>query len=501
MSDTLTADAVDAARQKLVFRTEAFIDGGFTPAASGKTFASINPATEEELAQIAACDHADIDRAVTASRQAFDSGVWSKLAPDARKQAMLAFADHLEAHTLELAVLEALDSGKPVNECHDLDVPDTINSIRWHAEAIDKTYDAVAPVGDAQLAMIVREPVGVVATVLPWNFPLMMAGWKLGPALATGNSVIVKPAEQTSLTTLRLAELAFEAGIPAGVLNVVPGLGESAGQALGMHDDVDMVSFTGSTDVGRLFLQYAAQSNLKRVALECGGKNPQIVMDDIEDIEHVAAHVVEGAFWNMGENCSAGSRLLVHHAVKDRLLDAIEAELQNWPVGDPLDPATKLGPLIERAHHDKVLAHIAEAKDAGYSARIGGGVPAGKDQGYYVEPTIFDAVAHNAGVARDEIFGPVLAVVPFETEAEAIQIANDTPYGLAASLWTQDFDRAHRMARAIRAGTVAINCFSEGDATTPFGGYKQSGFSSRDKSAYAQDQYCELKTIWAELSV
>lgn len=501
MTDSLTQDTITQQRERLEYRNLAFIDGRFVAACTGETFETLNPATGELLTRVAACDGADVDLAVQAARRAFEAGVWSGLAPDGRKAIMQRFADLIEANCLELAVLEALEAGKPVGECYNVDIPDTANTIRWHAEAADKLHDAVTPTDKSVLSIVKREPIGVVGAVLPWNFPAMMAGWKLGPALVTGNSVVLKPAELTSLGTLRLAELAHEAGIPAGVLNVVPGLGHVAGRAIGLHPDIDLAAFTGSTEVGRKFLEYSAASNLKRVVLECGGKNPQVVMPDVSDLKTVANNVLAAAFWNMGENCSAGSRLLVHRSVKDALLDEILVQLEaDWRTGDPLDPEVQLGALVEQAHMDKVLAYIEQAKAEGLTVVAGGTRLREESGGYFVAPTIFDEVPKDAAVACEEIFGPVLAVVPFDTEEEAIAIANDTCYGLAASLWSDDLNTVHRMSAAIRAGTVSVNCFSEGDITTPFGGYKQSGFGGRDKSVYAHDQYCELKTTWIQLA-
>jgi gamma-glutamyl-gamma-aminobutyraldehyde dehydrogenase len=500
MTDTLTRSAIDQQVERLEYRNQAFINGRFVAARSGATFSTLNPATGQVLCEVAACDAEDVDSAVKAARAAFDAGVWSRLAPAERKATMIRFADLIDANRLELSVLESLEAGKPVGECYAIDIPDTANTIRWHAEAGDKLYDALSPSAPGNIGMIKREPIGVVGAVLPWNFPCMMAGWKLGPALITGNSVILKPAELTSLATLRLAELAFEAGIPAGVLNVVPGLGHTAGKAIGLHPDIDMTAFTGSTEVGRLFLEYSAKSNLKRVVLECGGKNPQVVMGDAGDLQAVASNVLSAAFWNMGENCSAGSRLIVHRSIKDALLEEILSQLEDWATGDPLDPDVRLGALIEEAHMDKVLGHIEQAKAEGCKLVTGGVRLHAESGGYFVAPTIFDASSNRSSVAQDEIFGPVLAVIAFDTEEEAIAIANDTCYGLAASLWTANINMAHRMAAAIRAGTVSVNCFSEGDISTPFGGYKQSGFGGRDKSIYAHDQYCELKTTWIQLS-
>ncbi|MBU3055791.1 aldehyde dehydrogenase [Pseudomonas indica] len=500
MTDALTRSAIDQMIERLEFRNQAFIDGRFVAARSGATFETLNPATGQVLAEVAACDAEDVDLAVQAARVAFESGVWSKLAPAERKATLQRFADLIDAHRLELSVLESLESGKPVGECFVVDIPDTAATIRWHAEAGDKLYNAISPSNPSNIGMIVREPVGVVGAVLPWNFPCMMAGWKLGPSLITGNSVILKPAELTSLATLRLAELAYEAGIPAGVLNVVPGYGHTAGKAIGLHPDIDLAAFTGSTEVGRLFLEYAAKSNLKRVVLECGGKNPQVVMADAGDLQVVASNVLNAAFWNMGENCSAGSRLIVHRSLKDALVEELLRQLEGWKTGDPLDPRVRLGALVEQAHMEKVLDHIERAKAEGARLLTGGMRLFPESGGYFVAPTLFDNVTNASSVAREEIFGPVLAVITFDTEEEAIAIANDTCYGLAASLWTSNINTAHRVASAIRTGTVSVNCFSEGDICTPFGGYKQSGFGGRDKSVYAHDQYCELKTTWIQLS-
>ncbi|KPM80473.1 MULTISPECIES: aldehyde dehydrogenase [Cobetia] len=500
MSETLSRDAIAEQIERLEYRHLAFIDGRFVAAQSGETFETLNPATGELLTHVAACNGEDVDLAVKAARRAFEAGVWSGLAPAERKVIMQRFADLIDANCLELAVLEALEAGKPISECYTVDIPDTANTIRWHAEAVDKLYDDVAPTSGDTVATIRREPLGVVGAVLPWNFPAMMAGWKLGPALITGNSVVLKPAELTSLSTLRLAELALQAGIPAGVLNVVPGLGHVAGKAIGLHPDIDLAAFTGSTEIGRRFLEYSAASNLKRVVLECGGKNPQVVMPDVTDLKEVASNVLAAAFWNMGENCSAGSRLIVHHSIKDDLLEEMLLQLErDWKTGDPLDPDVQLGALIEQAHMDKVMSHISQAKEAGVKVATGGMRLHEQSGGYFVAPTIFDDVPADAAIASEEIFGPVLAVIPFETEEEAIAIANDTCYGLAASLWSNDLNTVYRMSSAIRAGTISVNCFSEGDITTPFGGYKQSGFGGRDKSIYAHDQYCELKTTWIQL--
>jgi gamma-glutamyl-gamma-aminobutyraldehyde dehydrogenase len=442
-----------------------------------------------------------VDRAVAAGRAAFDSGRWSRLAPASRKRVLLHFADLVEASTAQIARLDALDAGKPITDCESLDLPDLVTTLRWYAEALDKLFGKVAPTGEDSLGLIVREPAGVVGAVLPWNFPAAMLGWKLGPALAAGNSVIVKPAELSPLSALRVAELAAEAGIPDGVLNVVPGYGETAGRALGLHPDVDAVSFTGSTEVGRHFLRYSADSNLKRITLEMGGKSPQIVMADAAgDLAGVAAELTNAAFWNMGQNCTAGSRILVHSSIHGDLVNALSAEAASWNVGDPLEHATRVGPLIEPDAMERVLGYITAAAADGASIAHGGRRVLTETGGWFVEPTVVDDVRPDMPMARDEIFGPVTAVIPFADEREAIAIANDTSYGLAASVFTQDISTAHRLARAVRAGTVTVNCYGEGDITTPFGGYRASGFGGRDKGLEAFDQYTEDKTIWFALS-
>ncbi|HUF88090.1 MAG TPA: aldehyde dehydrogenase [Thermohalobaculum sp.] len=494
MAELLTREEYAAIADGLTLPRAAFIDGAFRRAQSGTTFPTVNPATGATLAEVAACGAADVDHAVAKAREAFEDGRWSRLHPAERKRTLIRLAKLMERNRHELAVMESLDSGKPIRDCATVDLPEAINTIKWHAEAIDKIYDQAAPAGEDVMAVIVREPIGVVGLVLPWNFPLLMLAWKIGPALAAGCPVIVKPAEQTSLTALRVAELAMEAGIPRGVLNVITGDGPGAGEPLGLHGDVDMISFTGSTETGRRFLRYSAESNLKTITLECGGKNPALVMEDAEELDLVAGHLVNGAFWNMGENCSATSRLIVHEAVKAPLMQRILARARDWRTGDPLDPANHLGALVDRTHFDKVCAWLERGR-ATATVALGG---TGNDG--YVLPTIFDDVASDDPLAREEIFGPVLSVITVASAEEAVAVANDTPYGLAASVFSANGKRALRAARAIRAGTVTVNCYGEGDVTTPFGGYRQSGFGGRDKSLHAHDQYTELKTIWIDLS-
>ncbi|WP_170366015.1 aldehyde dehydrogenase [Ruegeria arenilitoris] len=487
----LTRDEYASIAAGLDLPTGAFIDGGYRPAISGAVFPTVNPATGAVLTKVAACAAADVDLAVEKARESFDDGRWSRLHPSARKDVLIRLAKLMTRNARELAVMESIDSGKTIFDCETVDVPEAIHCLKWHAEAIDKIYDQVAPASDDHIAMILREPIGVVGLVLPWNFPLLMLAWKIGPALAAGCSVVVKPAMETPLTALRLAELAAEAGLPRGVLNVVPGGGAEVGEPIGRHMDIDMVSFTGSTVTGKKFLSYAAESNAKEVVLEMGGKNPAIVMEDAENVDRVAAHVVNGAFWNMGENCSATSRLIVHRAVKPELLERIAHHARQWTVGDPLDPATRLGALVSKDHFHKVCGYLDKAS----SVLLGG-----KAENGFVEATVVEIPDNDAPLAREEIFGPVLSVIEVAGFDEAIAMANDTPYGLCASLFTANAKRALRGARAIRAGTVTVNSFGEGDISTPFGGYKQSGFGGRDNGLHAHDQYTQLKTLWIDLS-
>jgi len=492
------ASAAAKLAASLQLSSNAVIGGQSVPPASGKTFDTINPATGEVLAAIADCDTIDVDRAVAAARRAFE-GPWSSMRPAERKRLILRFASLVEAHASELATIETLEGGKPITDTSTIDLPETVETLRWHGEAADKVYDQLSPSGPGVVSMIVREPIGVVGAVLPWNFPLMMAAWKLGPILATGNTVVLKPAEQTSITTIRLAELATEAGIPDGVVNVVPGFGERAGAPLGLHPDVDCVTFTGSTETGRRFLRYSADSNLKRVLLECGGKNPFVVMADADNLDSVAEHAATSIYWNGGQNCSSNSRLVVHRSIKDELVDLVVQKSRQWTVGDPLDPGTRIGAVIEPDHFDKITSSIAKAKKQGATLALGGSQVLAETGGLFVEPTVFDDVAADSALAQDEVFGPVLAVQSFAQPEEGIALANNTPYGLAASVFTSDLRTAHLASRRMQAGTVTVNCYGEGDITTPFGGYKLSGFGGRDNGLAAHDQYTETKTIWIEL--
>ncbi|TJY67186.1 aldehyde dehydrogenase [Arthrobacter sp. CAU 1506] len=478
----------------------AYIDGRHEEAADGATFETVDPSTGKVLGEVTAGGAEDIDRAVKAARRSFTSGVWSRLAPAERKRILLRFADLLEDDLEIIAQLDSVEAGKPITDCREIDTPDAINTIRWYAESIDKVFGKVSPTSSDNLAYVVREAIGVVGVVVPWNFPAVTLAWKIGPALAAGNSIVVKPAELSSLGAIRFAELATEAGVPDGVFNVVPGLGHIAGKALGLHDDVDAITFTGSTEVGRKFLRYAADSNLKEVSLECGGKSPQIVFADAkEDLQVIAEDMVTAAFWNAGQNCTAGSRILVQNSIRSELVELLVERANKLRLGSPADPGTQMGPLIEASAADRTIRYIEEAVSAGAEIAAGGKRALPETGGYFVQPTVLDGVTPDMPVAREEIFGPVVAVLGFEDTDEAIRIANASSYGLAATIWSRDIYTALKLAGAVRAGTVAINGYSEGDITTPFGGFRTSGFGGREKGIEAFEQYTELKTVWITL--
>jgi len=480
--------------------TRLFINGEFTDAQAGGRFATINPANGETLAEMAEGMPADIDRAVAAARAAFRSGVWSKMAPRDRMEVLYAFAALVDEHAEELAVLETLDMGKPIGDVVAEDLPAVISTIRFMAEGIDKIEGSVTNTDNDSLHLVIREPLGVVGCISPWNYPLLMATWKIAPALAAGNTVVLKPAEQSPMSCLRLAELFVQAGGPAGVFNVVNGMGETAGKALALHNDVAKVSFTGSTTVGKLILQYAGQSNMKRVGLECGGKSPQIFMADLPDMEAAVDAAYNGVFANMGEVCSAGSRLLVERPIYDEFVERFIAQGQHAYVpGDPLDPGTNMGPLVDRESQQRVLGMIDAGKKEGAKLHFGGDAPDNLAQGAFVNPTLFSDVNNQMSIARNEIFGPVASVIPFDGPAEAIEIANDTIYGLAAGIWTRDINQAFRLVKDIEAGVVWVNSYEDGDMTQPFGGYKQSG-QARDKCMESLKSYTQGKSAWVRLS-
>lgn len=480
-------------------RNKMLVDGEWTDSSSGKTFDTLNPATGLPITAVAEGAEADIDAAVSSARVAFEDGRWANLTPRDRGQALVRLAGLIEENGDELQLLETLDVGKPIRYSRRVDVAQAVHTYSWYGEAADKLYDDIAPTGPKALGLITREPIGVVGSVTPWNFPMMINSWKLAPALVAGNSVVLKPAEQSPLSALRVAELALEAGIPPGVLNVVPGYGETAGRALGLHPDVDGITFTGSTEVGKLFLQYAGQSNMKRVSAETGGKTPNIIFADAPDLAFAIGAVGFSIFWNTGEMCIAGSRLLVERSVYDRVVEEVGELAGSWMPGDPLDPATKAGPIVDQNQLDRVLHYVQRGHEQGARLVSGGNRAMADTGGYYVEPTVFADVTNDMDIARDEIFGPVLSIIPFDTEQEALAIANETRYGLSAAVWTSNLGRAHRMSAALKAGTVWVNNFDTSDITAPFGGYKESGFGGKDKSLLALDKYTNVKTTWINL--
>lgn len=493
-------DDIRARTDKVAIETRAFINGRHCAARSGASFTTLNPATGAPLANLAACDAGDVDLAVKAARAAFNKGSWSRATPETRKKVLFALADAIEREGEELALLESLDSGKTLRDCRHEVITEVPNFFRWYAETLDKDFGKVVPTGPEAFSVIVKEPIGVVGLIVPWNFPLLMAAWKLAPALATGCSVVLKPAEQTSLTALRLGALAAEAGLPEGVLNVVTGMGETAGQAIGRHPDIDMVSFTGSGEVGALLLGYAAQSNLKPVGLELGGKSPFLVLEDARVDEALIDHAISAAFWNGGQNCSANMRQIVHRKHYDEVLSRLVAKAEALAVGDPLDDKTDIGAMISAEHRARVLDFVASGQAEGARLLTGGTALEG-NAGFFLRPAVFERMRPEMQIARDEIFGPVLGLIMVESDEAALALAQDTDFGLHASVFTQNLDRAMHFARALPVGTVSINAFSEGNIATPFGGYRRSGSLSRDNGLEALEQYRQTKTIWMGLGV
>jgi len=479
---------------KLKFEGRAYINGRYVDAIDSKKFENINPATGETLCSVAKCNHKDVDLAVKVSRKAFESGVWSRSTPEHRKEVLLKFAELLRKHGDENSVLECVDTGKLINDCINEVANDAPMHFQWYGELIDKVFGKVGATDPSITSLVIKEPIGVVAGVVPWNFPLMMAVWKAAPALAAGCSIIIKPAEDTPLTALRVAKLASEAGIPDGVFNVVPGYGD-VGEALGRHNDVDAVSFTGSTEVGGYFMKYSGESNLKTVGLEMGGKSPFIVLEDAKINDTLIDNAINSAFWNGGQNCSANMRQIIHSKIKDEFLDKVSKRVKNIKVGDPLNTDSNMGSMISKGHLAKVDGYIQKGIDEGAKILMGG-VSESSQKGFFAKPTLFDNVKENMTIAQEEIFGPVLGVMTVNNENEALNIAKNSKYGLHASVFTQDINKAFHLAKSLPCGTVSVNTFSEGDIKVPFGGYKQSGSLSRDQGTEALNQYLQTKTIW-----
>ncbi|MER9129069.1 aldehyde dehydrogenase [Mesorhizobium sp. M0768] len=494
----INQNTIDMLRKAEVGVRNLFIDGAQTAGASGATLPVISPIDGRPFASIADANAVDVDRAVASARKAFEKGSWSRAAPAFRKKILTKLAELVEKHVDELAVLGVRDNGTEIGMAYKAEPLSAAGTIRYYAEAIDKVYGEIAPTAENVLGLIHKEPLGVVGVIVPWNFPLMIGAWKIAPALAAGNSIVVKPPEVASLTLLRLAELAAEAGLPAGVFNVVTGRGAVAGEALGLHMDVDAIAFTGSGPVGRHLLEYAARSNLKRVFLELGGKSPNIVFADAPDLKQAAIVSANGIFRNSGQVCVAGSRLLVQASVYDRFMDELLAATTRLKVGDPLNLTSDVGAVSSAEQLDKNLGFVERATAEGARLVTGGGRILAETGGSYMAPTIFENVTQEMQLAREEVFGPVLGVMRFETEEEAVRLANSTVYGLASAVWTANLSTAHRMVRNINAGVVHVNTYGGADITVPLGGVKQSGFG-RDKSMHALDKYTDLKTAWISL--
>ncbi len=490
----MSAEKYKLIADKLKFEGKAYINGKYVDAINGEKFETINPATSETLCSVAKCNNKDVDLAVKVSRNAFESGIWSRSTPEHRKEVLIKFAKLLSEQGEENSVLECVDTGKLITDCINEVANDAPMHFQWYGELIDKVFGKVGPTDPSITSLIVKEPIGVVAGIVPWNFPLMMAVWKMAPALATGCSVIIKPAEDTPLTAIKVAKTASEAGIPDGVLNVLPGYGD-VGEALGRHNDVDAVSFTGSTEVGGYFMKYSGESNLKTVGLEMGGKSPFIVLDDAKITDDLIDNAINSAFWNGGQNCSANMRQIIHYKIKDEFLDKVSKRVESLKVGDPLNLENNMGSMISKVHLQKVDSYIQKGIDEGAKV-LHGGVSDPNQKGFFAKPTLFDDVKENMTIAQDEIFGPVLGIITVKNEDEALKIAKNSKYGLHASVFTQDINKAFHLAKSLPCGTVSVNTFSEGDIKTPFGGYKQSGSLSRDQGTEALNQYLQTKTIW-----
>lgn len=483
--------------ETLSFPNQHFINGKFTNSLSGKTFDAISPIDQRVLCKVSAGQTEDVDQAVNAAKKTFESGIWRDLNPRQKKEIMLKWAELVRQKYEEIALLETLEVGKPISDTSGYDALAVARNIQWYAETIDKTYDEIAPAPKNALAMITREPLGVIGAIVPWNYPIVISSWKFAPALAMGNSVVLKPSEESSLATLLIAQLGVEAGLPEGVFNVVTGLGHEAGRALALHKDVAKIAFTGSPGVGRMMLQYAAESNLKQVALELGGKSPQVVLNDVVDLDAAASTIAWGIFYNSGQTCNAGSRVIVQEGIKDALFERLSTFVADFKCGDPLDPSTQMGPVVSLKQRDRINSYLEMVGKSGEKFVFGGERAVGSSCQF--KPTLVDGVAHDSKLVQEEIFGPVIVCEVASDEQHALELANGTDYGLAASVWSGNITRAHNFARKLRAGTVWINTFDMSDVITPFGGFKNSG-SGRDKSLHALDSYSALKTTWVDLN-
>lgn len=482
--------------ESLTFPKGLFINGEFCDSVSGETYEAVNPATQKKFSFIASANEEDVDLAVASARQAFENAEWSSASPAERKKVLLKLAQLIRENAVELALLETQNMGKRIQDSYEVDIAFSADSLQWYAESIDKIYGELAPSDNNHTGMVTRVPLGVVAAIVAWNYPLILAVWKLAPALAAGNSVIIKPAEQSPHTALRLAELAIEAGLPAGVLNVLTGSGPVVGKALGMHNDVDCIAFTGSTKVGKLLMTYSANSNMKPVWLECGGKSPNLVFADTENLEQAAEMACYGIFGSQGQVCSANSRLFVERSIYKSFTDLLIEKSKFYIPADPMSLSSGCGVMVNQHQADAALKYIELGIEEGGTVLLGGKpgtLPAS------IMPTIITDVSNSSRIAQEEIFGPVLVVIPFDKEEDAVKMANDTCFGLAASIWTNNLSRAHRVSQKLKAGTISINTMDALDLSTPFGGFKQTGFG-RDLSLHALDKYTGLKTIWIDHS-
>jgi len=497
---TLSYQLVKEKQLKLNFPSDLFINGNYQKSISKKIFDNISPIDGKIINQISFAQQDDIDKAVSSAREVFQKGYWSNLPPGQRKKILLKFAQLIERDRLELSLLDTIDMGKTINDTYNADLPTSIDNIEWYAEIIDKLFDDISPSSKEFMGLITKEPIGVVVAIVPWNYPLWMAIWKIAPALITGNSVILKPAEQSPMSAIKIGALLSEAGLPDGVFSVLPGDGPTTGKQLCLHNDVDCVAFTGSGEVGKLVLQYAGQSNMKRVQLECGGKSPNIIFADCDDLDAAAEASAYAIFGNQGEVCSAGSRLIIQKEIEKDFIDRVAKISKKMQPGDPFNPESFAGAIVNYEQLEKINKYVGIGKEEGASIEVGGNITLNETGGYYFEPTILNNVNNKMRVAKEEIFGPVLTTLPFSSFEEAISIANDTEYGLAAGVWTKDINKAIRASREIRAGTVYINNYEEGvDSTIPLGGYKQSGIG-RDNGYQALENYLQIKSTWIKIS-